>query len=97
MRILLVAVLLIGCQLTVGPGGLPVYDPGSFCSLAGLVPTMLHIEPDSDAPTWVVAPGGHRENLEWPIGFSLEVIDGVPSVVDPDGNVVATDGAKGPS
>lgn len=92
MRLVIAAVLLVGCQLNGASGTLPTYDPGSFCSLAELFPAAVHVDPDADPPTWVDQPNGARTHLEWPTGFSIRVNGEIAEVVDPDGFVVVTDG-----
>jgi len=87
--------ILAACKLGSASGTLPTYDPGAFCSLAILLPATIHVESDAEPPTWVEDPtAGTRTNLEWPVGFSLRVSGDVAEVVDPDGTVVARDGAE---
>lgn len=99
LAVLLCGLVLSGSQFVTGLNSaaeqLPTYDSRGFCSLAALLPAIVHVEPSADPPTWIDGPdGGHGLNLEWPVGFTLRTADGVAQVVDPDGNVVARDGGR---
>jgi hypothetical protein len=96
MALFLCGFLVVACQGAAPTGSpaagqLPTWDPGPFCPIAELLPATVRVDPGADPPTWIVSP---RTNLEWPVGFRLQVTNGVGEVVDPDGTVVVRDGGQ---
>jgi hypothetical protein len=72
-------------SLTVG--GQPV-----LCVGGGLSPMAVSIDPTASPPVWVTT-SGHRYEVIWPPGFSLQVTP-VPALRDTEGRAVARDGDR---